>query len=306
MTLSLRPDPRSAADAGTEPASRFPLQPFEHLDTLWLEVGGSLCNLSCTHCFVSSGPGDLRHPLMSRALVRQRVAEALELGVREFYFTGGEPFMNPELIDMLADTIVFAPCTVLTNGVLLTSERVAALAGLSESSRHSLEIRVSLDGPDSASHDAFRGPGSFARAIDGMVRLARAGLLPIATATLNTGEDSLVVRERYDSMLREAGIPRPRIKLLPMFRLGREAARTGGYSAEDTLRDLPAEGFDPTRLQCRSCRAVTALGVHVCPLLVDEPLGRMGDRLIDAAAPYPLRHGACFTCYVTGMTCANG
>jgi hypothetical protein len=39
---------------------------------------------------------------------------------------------------------------------------------------------------------------------------------------------------------------------------------------------------------------------------VDEPGGRMGDRLADALGPFTLAHGACFTCYVTGMTCANG
>ena len=55
---------------------------------------------------------------------------------------------------------------------------------------------------------------------------------------------------------------------------------------------------------CR--RAVTARGVYVCPLLVDEPDGRMGDTLAAALGPFELRHGACYTCYVTGMTCANG
>ena len=304
--MSRAPAPAGVAEASPDAAHRFPEQPFEHLDTLWLEVGGSLCNLSCTHCFVSSGPGDLRHPLMDRGAVRARVLEAVALGVRECYFTGGEPFMNPELIEMLADTLVLAPCTVLTNGLLLSSNRVATLAGLSEASRHSLEIRVSLDGPEAATHDRFRGAGSFARALESLARLTGAGMLPIVTATQNTGEDPGSLRDRYDSMLRAAGIPRPRIKLLPMFRLGREAGRAGGYGEAETLADLPEASFDPERLQCRSCRAVTADGVYVCPLLVDEPGGRMADRLADAARPYPLRHGACFTCYVTGMTCANG
>ena len=114
------------------------------------------------------------------------------------------------------------------------------------------------------------------------------------------------MRERYVALLREAGIARPRLKILPLFRLGREAARTRGYAEAESLRDLPASSFDPARLQCGSCRAVTARGVYVCPLLVDEPGGRMADRLADALAPYPLTHGACFTCYVTGMSCGNG
>ena len=294
-------DPADLAASGN-----YPAQPFEHLDALWIQVAGTLCNLACTHCFVSCGPGDLRHALMTRDAVRERVAEGLALGVKEFYFTGGEPFMHREFLEILADTLPHGPCTVLTNGTLFTTARLAILARLTGDSRYALEIRVSLDGPDAATHDGFRGAGSFERALEGLRRLEGAGLLPIVTATQNTNEEALVVRERYMAMLCHAGLARPRLKLLPMFRLGRETSRTRGYESIESLRDLPAGSFDPARLQCRSCRAVTATGVHVCPLLVDEPGGRLGERLDDSLAAFPLRHGACFTCYVTGMTCANG
>lgn len=289
---------------GADPA--WPAQPLHHLDALWIQVAGTLCNLTCTHCFVSCGPGDLHHGLMSREEVGARVREGLALGVREFYFTGGEPFMHPALLEILEDTLPLAPCTVLTNGTLFTSERLADLRRLDEATRYTLEIRVSLDGATAAEHDRFRGPGSFERALDGLRGLEASGLLPIVTATHSTDEDDLSFRARYLVMLRAAGLARPRLKVLPMFRLGRETARSRGYEAFESLRDLPAEGFDPQRLQCGHCRAVTAKGVFVCPLLVDEPGGRLGERLIDAQAPYRLDHGACFTCYVTGMTCANG
>src|SRR5215470_8163261 len=105
-------DARTAIDAG----GRFPAQPLLHLDALWIQIAGTLCNLECTHCFVSSGPGNRRHDLMTRADVADRVAEALPPGVREFYFTGGEPFLHPELLEILADTLESGPCTVLTNG----------------------------------------------------------------------------------------------------------------------------------------------------------------------------------------------
>jgi hypothetical protein len=226
--------------------------------------------------------------------------------VREFYFTGGEPFMHPDLLDMLADTLASGPCTVLTNGTLFTEERLERLRRLDRDSPYSLEIRVSLDGASAEEHDRFRGAGAFARALDGLQRLVASGMLPIVTATHSTDEGELAFRERYLSMLRSAGIERPRLKVLPMFRLGREAGRSRGYEAVESLRALPAAAFDPERLQCGHCRAVTAKGVFVCPLLVDEPGGRIADRLADAREPYPLTHGACFTCYVTGMTCGNG
>ena len=307
------PEPATAAavhaplpDTAPAAGGRFPLQPLLHLDTLWIQVAGTLCNLRCTHCFVSCGPGDDHHAMMSREEVRAHVADGVRLGVKEFYFTGGEPFLHPQMLEILADTLEHGPCTVLTNGTLFTRERLEALRRLSDSARYALEIRVSLDGHRAEDHDRLRGPGSFARTVSGLARLAEYELLPIVSATESPLEDPAALFESYATMLRAAGLPRPRIKLLPMFRLGREAERTRGYTAAETLLDLPADAFDPARLQCRACRAVTSHGVFVCPLLVDEASARMGDRLEQALGPFELRHGACATCYATGMTCGNG
>jgi uncharacterized Fe-S cluster-containing radical SAM superfamily protein len=300
--------PRSEPEARDAPAAPlggpWPVQPLLHLDTLWIQVAGTLCNLECVHCFVPSGPGIDRHALMPRPEVRRLLNEGLALGVREIYFTGGEPFIHPEILAILGDTLDLAPTTVLTNGTLFTTRTVTMLRELNDHARYALEIRVSLDGATAEAHDRVRGAGSFARAMDGLSRLAAAGLLPIVTVT-DPGDDSDALRERYLALLRGAGLARPRLKVLPLFRLGREAERHGGYHAAETLAGI-GDAFDPTRLQCGSCRAVTSRGVFVCPLLVDEPAARMGDRLEQALGPYTLRHGACLTCHVTGMTCANG
>jgi AdoMet-dependent heme synthase len=286
--------------------SRYPAQPLHHLDALWIQVAGTLCNLRCTHCFVSAGPGDERHALLSREQVRAHVADGLALGVREFYLTGGEPFLHPEMLEILDDTLVHGPCTVLTNGTLFNAHRLETLARLADRSRFSLEIRVSLDGSNAEDHDRLRGSGSFERAIAGLRALERHDLLPIVTVTENDEDDSGAMRERYRRMLRVAGLARPRLKTLPMFRIGREVERTRPYAAAETLRDLPPEAFDAHRLQCSAGRAVTSRGVFVCPLLVDEPRGRMGARLAEAMGPHRLTHGACTTCYATGMSCGNG
>jgi molybdenum cofactor biosynthesis enzyme MoaA len=286
--------------------SAYPIQPLLHLDALWIQVAGTVCNLSCTHCFDSSGPGVTRHDLLSRPEVAARVAEGMALGVREFYFTGGEPFLHPELLAILEDTLAHAPCTVLTNGTLFTTGRVAALRALADRSRFALEIRVSLEGATAGEHDRLRGAGAFARTLDGLRALVAGGLLPIVTVTRREPEDEAGLRERCLTMLRAAGVPRPRLKIIPTFRLGREATRDRGYAADETLAGLAPGAFDPSRLQCGSCRAVTSRGVFVCPLLVDEPGGRLGGRIAEALGGYELSHGACSTCWITGMTCANG
>lgn len=283
----------------------WPAQPFHHLDVLWLQVAGTLCNLSCTHCFVTCGPHEERHGMMSRSEVSARLAEARALGVKEVYLTGGEPFLHAELELIVEDTLAHAPVTILTNGTLFTERRIAWLAELSRRARFALELRVSLDGTDAAAHDAFRGAGAWRRTLDGLRALTRAGLLPIVTVTRPAHAEPRAFAARCTAVLRAEGIREPRLKLLPMFQLGREAARSGPYPVAHTLAHLPAGSFDAHRLQCGSCRAVTSRGVYVCPLLVDEPGGRMADTLAASAREFPLAHAACATCWATGMSCAN-
>src|SRR5215213_5777762 len=104
------------------PAPAPPSAPLLALDTLWFQVAGTVCNIECTHCFISCSPVNHSHEMMSLEDVRVRLDEARELGVREYYFTGGEPFMNRDLLPILAATLQQGPATVLTNGMLLRAE----------------------------------------------------------------------------------------------------------------------------------------------------------------------------------------
>jgi AdoMet-dependent heme synthase len=274
------------------------------LDTLWFQVAGTLCNLACTHCFISCSPTNHTHEHLSLATVRRSLDEGVALGVKEVYFTGGEPFLNPEMEAILEAALAVAPATVLTNGLLLDPERCRRLAALAAASDYSLDVRVSLDGYDAAANDAIRGAGTFERALAGVAHLAAAGLDPVLTVTEVYAENaSPEGKERFFALLRSLGIDKPRLKVLPVFRLGAEADRAGAYASWQRLRegDVPAGGWD--HLQCSSCRMVTDQGVWVCPILVNEPSARMGETLADALEPFPLAHPACWTCHVHGVSC---
>ena len=77
------------------------------LDTLWFQVGGTVCNLACTHCFVSCSPTNHTHEFMTLAAIQPYLDEAAGLGVKEYYFTGGEPFLNPEMEAILERTLEY-------------------------------------------------------------------------------------------------------------------------------------------------------------------------------------------------------
>jgi sulfatase maturation enzyme AslB (radical SAM superfamily) len=284
--------------------SAFPSVPLVALDTLWLQVAGTLCNLRCTHCFISCSPENHAHEMMDRATVARFLDEAAALGVREYYFTGGEPFLNREILEMTGDALARGPVSILTNGVLLKPEWCARLRELSEASPYSLDLRISIDGWDAATNDPIRGEGTFDRILWGIGNLAAAGLNPVITVTeACAGAGSAAGRARFLSFLRGIGLARPRLKVLPLLRLGVEEQRSRAYGPAETLRGVSLTPADFEALQCSSSRMVTARGVYVCPILLDFPPARMADTLAASLRPFELRYPACHTCRVEGLTC---
>jgi AdoMet-dependent heme synthase len=277
--------------------------PFRDLTALWVQVTGTWCNLQCTHCLNASGPRDPWLPSMDADEVRRHVREAAALGVREVYFTGGEPLLHPDIVPLLAFALALAPTTVLTNGTVIDEAMADALAALAAGSRYALEIRVSLDDPDRGRNDAIRGRGAFDRALRAIRRLDARGLLPILTATevdTTSAGDGLYGRLRR--LLEDGGVRKPRVKILPLFPVGRMAGTGGGIVTTEMM-----EAIDPGRLQCSDSRAVAAGGVYACPILSGLPEARLhASSLAATLTPTPLSHPACLVCWQTGASCRNG
>jgi molybdenum cofactor biosynthesis enzyme MoaA len=241
----------------------------------------------------------------------EQVIDALQqsklLGVKDYYFTGGEPFMHPRLLDMLDATLEVGPATVLTNGTLLPDRVIHSLAASRDRSIYSLELRVSIDAPDAAANDRIRGAGAFDRAMDGVRRLVNAGFLPIITMAQTWDDaETTSIYARMRQTLLALGYTRPRIKLMPTLRLGAEALRFRGYQDDERVTAPMMDGFDASTLICSTSRIVTDRGVHVCPILIEQPDSLLGPSLAEAVkADYGLRHQACYTCWLHGAICSN-
>jgi molybdenum cofactor biosynthesis enzyme MoaA len=283
-----------------------PPVPLRHLDHLWFQVGGTLCNLECRHCFISCSPHNHTFGFLGLDAVRRALEESVALGVKENYFTGGEPFLNREMTDILELTLRYGPATVLTNGTVLKDEWLDRLRRAEEASPYSLEIRVSLDGFSAEDNDPVRGVGTFARTLVGIRRLVGHGFLPILTVTrTRDDQDDAMLFAGFVRLLREQGYERPRVKLLPTLRIGAEADRQRGYRPDERVTTEMMADYDADQLICSHSRVVTDRGVFVCPILIEAPDARLGDTLAQAHAAYPLRHHACFTCYQYGALCSN-
>jgi hypothetical protein len=234
------------------------------------------------------------------------LAEAVQLGVKEFYFTGGEPFVNPDLLKILEATLQVGPATVLTNATLFSSQPVKDLASMRDASIYSLELRVSMDGFSPETNDPIRGPGTFKRIMRGIKLLLEGEFLPIITAMRSWPiEQDEVQLAGFKTSLGDIGYRYPRIKLLPSLKIGQEALRDHGYSEHDYITKSMMVGYDSNQLMCSNSRIVSARGVHVCPILVDQPDSLLGKRLSRAKQAFALKYQACVTCYQYGALCSN-
>src|SRR3989339_1512390 len=135
------------------------------LRTLWFNTG-SLCNITCANCYMDSGPQKDDLAYLSASHVRGFLDEikALTLPTEEIGFTGGEPFMNKALPDMLDDVLERGfKALVLTNAMKpLWHNRDALLALKQKYGVERLTLRISIDHPDPAIHEQERGPGTWA------------------------------------------------------------------------------------------------------------------------------------------------
>ena len=286
--------------------SDIPEVPLVKLDTLWLQVGGTLCNLQCTHCFISCGPQNHTHEMMTLKDVQQRLLESKTLGVKDYYITGGEVFMNPEIFEILVTILEFGPLDVLTNATLVTSKKAARLKEIQNNSSHKLQFRVSMESFDEQLNDRTRGENSFSKATEGISNLNSFGFSPVLTVTRNWDEaKDKEMEESFKNFLESLNISDPRIKILPEFLLGQLAVNTRNYFDHEHVTEKCFENYDITNLQCSTSRMATKTGVYVCPILVDNDKAKMGDTIEETLRPFPLTHSACYTCRITGMTCKS-
>ena len=225
-------------------------------ERLWLYVNFD-CNLQCDYCCVRSSPGAARRALGIDA-VRRIAAEAPPLGVRAFFVTGGEPFLLPDIDDLVLALAAAAPVTLLTNGMLFRGSRLAALRRLP---RERVTLQVSLDSPTADLHDLHRGEGAWQRAVDGIEIARGEGFRVRLAATVATDEDDRAIRDFFD-----------RMRVTPQDRVVRRVA----------LRGFAAAGVAVGRQDLVPEITITTNGVYW------HPVGAEDDDLIVTQEIFPL------------------
>ena len=182
---------------------------------LWLYTNFD-CNLSCDYCCARSSPKAARRAIGVDRIARL-VTEAAEAGVREVFLTGGEPFLLPDLDDLVHACVHRLPTTLLTNGMLFRGSRLAMLRRMP---RDGFTLQISLDSATPELHDRHRGTGSWQRAVDG-IGIARAeGFRVRVAATVAPHEVDTDAQAAFHQILDGMGIRREDQVVRPVAQRG--------------------------------------------------------------------------------------
>ncbi|MGH8631543.1 MAG: radical SAM protein, partial [Burkholderiales bacterium] len=161
------------------------------LEDLWV-MQGSVCDLKCTHCYTASSPTNNQLEQITFAELKPHLDAAARFGVQKIYFTGGEVFVNDEVLRGRAQTneeflqslgyaLEIAPVEILTNARRYIRNHFEALGELRVRHGERLRLRVTLESPREAEHDAIRGRSTFAQTVETIRELQAMGFVPVIT-----------------------------------------------------------------------------------------------------------------------------
>ncbi len=282
------------------------------LETVWFNTG-TLCNLTCGHCYIESSPKNDRLAYLSASEVGGFLDEVAGGGLptRLIGFTGGEPFMNAELPAMLDDALSRGfDALVLTNAMKPMAKCRTALRQLNERYGERLTIRVSIDHYGPAVHEAERGRRSWKPTIDGLCWLARNGFsLHVASRRLS-GESETEIRAGFARLFAELGVAIDaadpvRLMVFPEMDQAAEVP-------EITEACWGILGKSPQSVMCGSARMVVKRkgaarpAVLACTLLPYDERFELGASLAAASGPVALNHPHCAKfCVLGGGACSR-
>jgi hypothetical protein len=283
------------------------------LRTLWFNTG-TLCNITCANCYIESNPRNDRLAYLGHAEALAYLDEIARdrLPTEEIGITGGEPFMNPEILPIVETCLARGfRVLVLTNAMRPMQNLAAPLADLNRRLGARLTIRVSLDHHTRELHEAERGKGSWEKTLAGIAFLAANGFNLAIAGRANTGESEAMLRRGYAALFRRLGLALDADDPAQLVLFPEMDARVDVPEITEACWGILHKS--PDEMMCASSRMVVKRkgaerpAVVACTLLPYAPEFELGATLADASGTVQLNHPHCAKfCVLGGASCSRG
>ncbi len=281
--------------------------------TLWFNTG-TLCNIECANCYILSSPTNDALVYLTADEISDYLdqLEDRKWGVREIAFTGGEPFMNPEMLEMARRSLERGyEVLILTNAMRpMQRKRVKEeLAKLNTTYPNKMTLRISVDHWSEELHDTERGKGSFAKTLEGMRWLRDTGITMAVAGRTVWGESDVEARAKYAQLYAENRFDID----------AQDAGKTLLFPEMDETVEVPEITTacwnildkSPSDTMCASSRMVVKHkgagkpSVIACTLLPYVPEFDLGHSLQEAEKDVRLNHPHCAKfCVLGGASCS--
>jgi len=277
------------------------------LRELWFHTG-TACNLACPFCLEGSKPGDGRLDRIKLDDARPYIDEAVSLEVEQFSFTGGEPFLVKDFVNILRYASGFRPCLVLTNGTDPVLKRLHQIETLLAQPQ-AIRFRISIDYPDRARHDAGRGDGNFDKAWSGLKSLHDLGFKVSLARQVDSNEDSERVETTFREQLSEHGLPQDTtIVGFPNF-LAPGSNPLVPFVTENCMTTYQTE-HSRREFMCAFSKMIIKINgrmrVYACTLVDDDDSYDLGGTLAESMSQrIMMHHHRCYSCFAFGSSCSE-
>jgi len=284
------------------------------LETLWINTG-TLCNLECRNCYIESSPSNDRLAYITHAEVREYLDEIKResLGTRTIAFTGGEPFLNPDMLPILETCLTRGyDVLLLTNATkpMMRPRVQRGLKALHEAHGERLTLRVSIDHFDPHWHELERGADTFEPVVEGLRWLTDKGFQIDIAGRLFAGDDEATMRAGYTRLFETRGIALDAMDPSKLVLFPEMDARLD--APEVTTACWQTLGKHPDQMMCSNSRMVVKRKeaarptVVACTLLPYDAHFELGHTLADAQQTVALNHPHCAQfCVLGGASCGG-
>jgi molybdenum cofactor biosynthesis enzyme MoaA len=277
------------------------------LNELWFHTG-TACNLACPFCLEGSSPGDNRLNRITLSDVEALMLEAASLNVEQFSFTGGEPFIVKDFIEILRFASDLKPCLILTNGTDPLLQRLHQIAPLINQP-HPVNFRISIDWPDEHRHDEGRGKGTFQQSLQAITKLQKLGFNVSLARQMETNENKAEIDKHFQQLVQDAGYQGDiRIVAFPDFALPGNKPTVPDIT-EDCMTRYQTEETRQAFMCSFSKMVIKKNGrmrVYACTLVDDDEQYDQGANLKAALDERTmLTHHRCYSCFAFGSSCSE-
>jgi len=276
---------------------KAPCVELVQLGNLWFQLSNVSCNIKCKHCYLDCHHDIKKRNFLSLEKIQENLKQDLK-NLKTIYLSGGEPFLHPNFNEIVNKSLKKANVKIFSNGTLISEKKLKILKSFEENSKYKISFILSLDHFTEGRNDEYRARGVFKKVLNSLKLLNKFNFEASVTCVNLKNEDESFLKEGFENLFQKNNIliSSNGIKIIPLLKLGAYSKYYNITDAKQIVSYKDLEKFDLNLLDCKNSRVVTINGIYSCPALVNDPRGKIGEKLNDSSKKVYLETHICANC----------